>query len=354
MPTAWFVVLVAAGGLFLWIAADLLLVLFAGVLLAVFLSTLTSFVAQFTRFSRGWALTIVVIVLISLAALAVRLFAANLAEQAEELTERVPQAASQFADRLAEYGWGRWLLDRAPEGPDIATEPQVVERATGAAASVLHAVVGFVIVLFVGLYLAVNPWTYARGLLRLVPPDRRRRAGHVLFAAGYTLRWWLLGQLLAMVIVGTVMGVGLWLIGVPLALALGVLAGLLEFIPTLGPPLAVLPAVLLALVESTQMALYVLILYTGIQTFEAYLLTPMVQQRVVSLPPVITIAAQVLMAWTIGALGLLVAVPLVAVLMIAVQMLYVEDVLSDRMELPPEKAAREELEESGILDDMPE
>jgi predicted PurR-regulated permease PerM len=193
--------------------------------------------------------------------------------------------------------------------------------------------IALVIVIFTGLYLAAYPQPYIRGMLRMFPLPRRHRIGEVLYACGYTLRWWLFGQLLAMAVVGVLMGVGLAIIGVPLAFALGVLAGLFEFIPTIGPMLGLLPALLLALTEDATMALWVLGLYSVVQTFEAYLLTPLVQQRVVHLPPVVTIITQVFFAWTVGPIGLLIAVPLVAVLMVVIQMLYVEDFLGDDMQV---------------------
>lgn len=226
----------------------------------------------------------------------------------------------------------------------------VADQAATAAVGIFDAGINFLIVAFVGLYLAVSPLTYVRGVLRLVPMPRRRRAAEVLFAAGFQLRWWLIGQLLAMIIVGILMWIGLSIIGVPLAFALGVLAGLLEFIPTIGPPLAIVPALLLSLVNEPQAALYVLVLYGVVQTVESYLLTPLVQERVVHLPPVVTITAQVFFAWTMGAVGLLVAVPMIAAVKIAIQMWYVEDVLRDDLRLSAEREARKELAEAGVLD----
>jgi predicted PurR-regulated permease PerM len=199
------------------------------------------------------------------------------------------------------------------------------------------AIISIVVVLFVGLYLAFDPDTYRRGVLRLVPRRHRRRGAEVLGVVGYTLQWWLFGQLLAMLVVGTIMGVGLAVLGVPLALALGVLAGLFEFIPTFGPILAFIPALLLAFQQGTDTALWVLGLYALLQTFEAYMLTPIIQQRAVHLPPVLTIAAQVFLGTTLGAIGLLVAVPLVAVILVLVKMLYVEDKLGDDLDVDGEE-----------------
>jgi predicted PurR-regulated permease PerM len=260
--TATVVSALIAAAVFIWLAFDLLLLVFAGVLLAIFLRTLAIWISGLTRLKVGWSLTIVLLLLLGGAALTSVLFAPRLAEETQQLTEKLPEAVTQLTDWLRGYSWGRWLLNEMPDGPAGEGSGQVVERATGAASKLFHGIVAFAIVLFVGIYLAAEPEPYQRGLLRLFPIARRQRAGEVMFATGYTLRWWLFGQILAMLIVGLTMGIGLSIIGVPLAFALGVLAGLLEFIPTLGPPIAVVPAILLALVDDPQKALYVLILYS--------------------------------------------------------------------------------------------
>jgi predicted PurR-regulated permease PerM len=371
------VMLVLFGVLFVWLAIDLLLLLFAGILLAVFLRSLALLVSERTPLSTGWALLVVILVLLGSVVGAGFLFAPQLARETQQLAETLPEAVEELEAQVRAHTFGDWLLDRVieratqqnedgggesnkdtgaapgketaartggggdqPPGDEQEEKPKlqdaqdaVVDQAAGAAWRVVDGLVGLVIVIFTGLYLAAYPQPYIRGILRMFPLSRRHRIGEVLYASGYTLRWWLYGQLLAMAVVGVTMGVGLAIIGVPLAFALGVVAGLFEFIPTIGPMLGLLPALLLALTSGGTMALWVLGLYSVVQTFEAYLLTPLVQQRVVHLPPVVTIIAQVFFAWTFGPLGLLIAVPLVAVIMVIVQMLYVEDFLGDDMEV---------------------
>jgi predicted PurR-regulated permease PerM len=370
------VLLVLFGAVFAWLAMDLLLLLFAGILLAIFLRSLATAVSERTPLSNGWALLAVVLALLGSTVGAGVLFAPQLAKETQQLAETLPDAVEELEQQIRTTDFGGWILDRvieratqqnenSRENPDNDEEEKkrqasrkpppaqqepgaeeeeekpklqdaqdaVVEQAAGVAWRVVDGLIAFVIILFTGLYLAAHPQPYVRGLLRMFPLARRHRIGEVLYACGYTLRWWLFGQLLAMAVVGVLMGVGLAIIGVPLAFALGVVAGLFEFIPTIGPMLGVLPALLLAVTDSGTKALWVLGLYSVVQTFEAYLLTPLVQQRVVHLPPVVTISAQVFAAWTVGPLGLLIAVPLVAVVMVVVQMLYVENFLGDDMEV---------------------
>jgi predicted PurR-regulated permease PerM len=185
------------------------------------------------------------------------------------------------------------------------------------------------VVLFVGIFFAAAPGTYVSGLLHLFPKARREPTREILEKIGCTLRYWLVGQITAMVIVGLVTWAGLALLGVRLAVGLGVLAGLLEFIPTVGPILSGVPAVLIALLDSPQKALYVALLYMGIQFAENHLLTPLVQRRAVDLPPALTVLALLLLATLFGFLGLLFAVPVTAALFVLVQEAYVKRTLKD-------------------------
>jgi predicted PurR-regulated permease PerM len=326
-----------------WLALELLLLLFAGCLLAVFLRTLASWVAAFTPLSVRLALAAVLITLLSAAGVTGWLYAPSLAEQSDQLATAVPEAFRDLTSWLDQYAWGRWLLDQAPDGSPKGMD--VVQPARQAAGTLFRLGVMVAVVLFTGLYLAAEPETYTRGVLRLVPLAHRRRAAETLYAAVHVLRWWLLGQAFAMLFVGLTMGIGLAVIGVPLALILGVLAGLFEFIPLVGPLLGLGPALLLAFADSMETAGYVLILYAFVQTLEANVLTPLIQRRAVRLPPVVTIAAQVGLSWAAGPVGLLVAVPLVAVVMVTVQILYVKDALADSLKPEFENAARKEVRE---------
>jgi predicted PurR-regulated permease PerM len=191
-----------------------------------------------------------------------------------------------------------------------------------------------VVLVFLTLYLAAAPRTYLSGLVRLVPPRHRPRAEQVLGAVGFHLRWWLIGRLVAMVAVGVITGAGLWAVGVPQFLVLGLVAAVLTAVPFIGPIVAAIPGVLLALMQGPTAALWALAVYALAQAVENYLLTPLVQQSTVELPPVLTILAIVLVGALFGVLGLIMATPLAVTLMVAVKMLYVEDVLGDQLDVP--------------------
>jgi predicted PurR-regulated permease PerM len=203
----------------------------------------------------------------------------------------------------------------------------------GFVSSTLSVVAGLVLILVLSIYVGADPDTYHDGLMKLFPRPWRKRAGEVLTAISIALRKWLVTQLIAMIVIGVVTTVTLLILDVNGAVPLGVLAGLFEFIPTVGPILSALPAVAMGFVESPEKALAVMIAYFAIQQMENYLLIPFLMREGVDLPPALTIMAQALMALIFGFLGLLCAVPALAATMVAVKMLYVQDVVGEPVEV---------------------
>ncbi|HEX2225239.1 MAG TPA: AI-2E family transporter [Thermoanaerobaculia bacterium] len=197
--------------------------------------------------------------------------------------------------------------------------------------STVAVIAGLLLITVVAIYIAADPGIYRNGMLHLVPHRARARTVEVLAAIGTVLRRWLKAQLIAMLVIGTVTTLALWLLGVEAALSLGIIAGFLEFVPNLGPLLSAIPAVAMGFLDSPQKAMFVAIAYTAIQLLENHLLIPFLMKEGVDLPPVLTILGQALMALVFGFLGLLVAVPLIAAASVAVKMLYVEDVVGDEV-----------------------
>jgi predicted PurR-regulated permease PerM len=176
---------------------------------------------------------------------------------------------------------------------------------------------------FVGLFTALDPDLYQRGILQLIPRARRARAREILGLIAHALQMWMVGKLASMAVVGIATWVGLALLKIPLALVLALLAAALTFVPNFGPVLSAVPAILLALLQGPTTALAVAGLYVGIQTVESYVLTPLVQKKTAALPPALTIAAQLLMSTLAGGLGLIVATPLTAAALVLVTEAYV-------------------------------
>jgi predicted PurR-regulated permease PerM len=192
-------------------------------------------------------------------------------------------------------------------------------------------VTNLLIVLLIGFYLALNPKLYVDSVVTLFPRQARSRAREILSALGRALRWWLIGRIAAMATVGVLTALGLWIVGMPLVLALGLIAGVFSFVPFIGPVASAVPAILIALVQSPWEVAYVICVYAVVQLLEGNFITPVIQKRVVLLPPAALLAAQLLMGVLFGLVGLVFATPLAVVLIVLVQMLYVEDVLGDRV-----------------------
>lgn len=203
--------------------------------------------------------------------------------------------------------------------------------------SIGSGVADLLVVIFAGIYLATQPNFYRIGAIKLVPRARRKIAAEAMLESERALRLWLKGQAVAMVVVGLLVGFGLWALGMPSALTLGLLAGVLEFIPFAGPIIAAIPAVLIALAVSPELALWVTLLYVAVQQFEGNLLTPLVQQYAVDLPGVILLFSLLGFGTLFGTLGVVLAAPLSVVMFVLVKRLYVIEALHTHTPIPGEK-----------------
>ena len=315
----------------LWYGVNILLLAFAGILLAIFLNGLAAYVANWTGLKHGLSLLITSLALIGMLVGAGYALAPGISEQSEELSQQLPKSLENLRQYIGRYEWGHQLLESIPKLGEVIGNPMgLLPKVSGVLSSTAAAIMNFLIVIAVGIYFAIEPGLYRRGFIKLLPLGDRRRAHEVLDATGNTLWWWIIGVLISMATIGVLTTIGLWALGIPLAPTLGLLTGILAFIPNFGPILSAIPPMLLGLMISPMDAVYVGLLYIGVQAIESNIVTPQVQKRTVSMPPVLGMIGQLLFGIFFGFLGLLLATPLVAAIIVMVKMLYVEDVLGDK------------------------
>jgi predicted PurR-regulated permease PerM len=315
----------------LWYGLDVVLLAFLGVLFAILLRAPADWLSRRIGLGTAWTLSFVSAALAAALGAGAFFFGRALVAQSVGLSYRIPEILAGAREWLAQSELGARALELAEAGGMFAGgEMQFLGKGLGLIGSTFGALANVAIVVFFALFLAAQPQPYIRGLLHLVPHARRERVRAVLHETGHVLRRWVVAQSLLAVCVMTLSGIGLLLLGAPFALPLAVLAGLMEFVPYLGPLLAAIPAILIGFAEGPQMAASIALLYLGIQIAESYILAPLVQEKAVFVPPALILFAQVLLGVIVGGLGVAVATPLAAVAMVAIHRLYVEDVLGDK------------------------
>jgi predicted PurR-regulated permease PerM len=322
---------IAVGALFLlaiWLLSKTLLLVFAAVLIAGVLCGARDWLHQVTGIARGWCLAIVVLVITGVLGSFVWWQGPTIAEEAASIAEQITAQAQRLWESL-NSGWSAGLAERMRSTVTSAGQ-DIAGFAAGFAGSLVGVASSILVVVATALFLAASPRVYVDGFLKLLPPRKRPRGREVLGAIGKTLNLWFLGQFIDMVLVTIVTTAGLLALGVPLAVTLGLIAGLLNFVPYIGALAGAVPAILVALAQSPELALWVALLFAVIQFLEGNLIAPLLQKQTVSTPPALTILSQTVFGTLFGLPGIVLATPLAAAALVAVRMIYVEDVLEDR------------------------
>ena len=330
-------IIVIGIALLLWNLRGLFLLVFGAVLVAVILNLVAQPIRDRLRLPDGFALFAAVLIVVGIIGIAFWTFGAQVSRQAGALGEMIPQAWTALQARLDLWGLGdavrEWSTGIGAGGGVVANLGNIAVSVGNGLADTLLVIVG-------GIYLAAQPELYRVGMIKLVPERGRALAAQALEASARGLRLWLLGRMVSMTVVGLLSWVGLVIIGVPSALALGLLAGLLEFVPFIGPVISAVPAILLAFAESPEKAIWTALLFLAIQQFEGNILEPLVQQRAVDLPPALLLFALVAGGLIFGIVGVILAAPLTVVVYIMVKRLYVQEALNTQTPLPGESEER--------------
>ena len=327
---------------------DVVLLLFAGILLAIFLRGLADLSRRYTHLSEGLSVLLVSFILVAILGGVIALLAPSVAEEVRHLRTELPKSAQQASAYISQFGWGRTIIEQLPSTNEVIEKidaSTLLTRVGGYFSSTVGAIGNFFITILIAIYLAIEPRFYANGISKLFPKSMRPRTYEILAEMGDTLSWWLIGKSASMLFIGVLTWIGLYILGVPLSLTLGLIAGLLSFIPNFGPIFSAVPAILLGFIDSPIKALYVLILFIIVQVIESNVVTPMIERRTVELPPALTIVAQLALGILIGGLGLVLATPLLVVVMVLVQMVYIQDILGDKdTEINEENIQRKDAE----------
>lgn len=325
---------------FLYSIAQVLLLFFIGVLFAIYLSAVTEFIQSRLAVPRAAGLFIAVILTLGAVAGVMYMIVPPVILQFQELITAMP---------LLMANWERELLAAADRSPFVAQVLGRLEEGQSYTGSIVAQIGGYfgdvvpylyggltffihiISVLVMGIYLALRPGLYREGFILLAPPVHRELVRDILDELGRTLRAWIVGQLLGMTVLGVLTWIGLELLGVPYALAFGVFAGATAIVPFFGTLFStVLPALFVLGTGSVGLAFWVLLLGVFVQAFEANIVSPMIMERQVRLPPVLTILAVLVMAHLLHLIGLFVAVPVLAVIMVVTRRVYVHRLLEGK------------------------
>ncbi len=330
------VVLAVLSVYFLGQLIEVLLVIFAAVLLAVAITGVRCIIQHRTPLSAGWSLVATYFLIAILMTAASAVIWPQLSEQIPKFTEQVPRAIEQLGNMISGTPWLEEVVSGPPDndaGDSQGSGLDLPGHALGAFSSALGAIVSFSLIVLIGIYFTLSPAAYVHNLLILIPRAQRKRAEEVMRAQTKSLRFWLLGRLASMVFVGVFAGVGLWLLGVPMAFTLGLIAGVATFIPYIGPILGAIPALMVALLEGPMVVLYVAILYFLVETAESSFIYPLATQKAVHLAPAYTVIIQLAGGGVAGVPGVILATPLAVIGAVTIQLLYVEDVLGEEVEI---------------------
>jgi predicted PurR-regulated permease PerM len=314
--------------------AHIIMLVFAAVLVAAVLDALIRLLMRLVPIlPRAVAVILTLIFVVVLVIVAAIGGGVTIVTQFDALSRALAEAWDMVASQLNDWGLPVARTFDVTDIVEAIPEPQTIFGGAGAVLGTGFGLLSNMVIVFLtGIFLAIDPKRYRDGLAILLPIEARPRAREVLAKAGTTLQHWLVGQLALMAIVGGLTTVLLLVMGVSYGLTLGLIAGLLNFIPFVGPILAFVPIGLSMIGQDWTTALIVLGGYTLIQQFDANVTTPLIQDRVVNLAPALTIIFLLFMGVALGPLGVALGTPLLAALRVLVLELYVRDVLGDTPE----------------------
>jgi predicted PurR-regulated permease PerM len=315
-----------------WYLFDVILITIGAILIAILLRLAARPFVRWCKLPESIALVLSGIVLIGVMGGAAYLFGTQIASELHEVVSRADTAMKSITASLQKSDLGRLILSHMQGGNFSITA--FVNSVFGVSANLLG---GLVVTIITGFYLAAQPALYRSGLSKLFPPQWRSNANETIDDIANALQLWLLGQLLQMLLIGALSTLAVWLIGLPSPLALGVIAGVAEFIPYVGPILAAIPAVLVATTKGLDAVLWTIIAYIIIHQVEGNLLAPIIQRHMVLIPPAVGLLGIVAIGFAFGTIAVIFAAPIAVILFVLVKKLYIRDTLGEKTAIPGEE-----------------
>lgn len=322
------VLAVVATPILIWYLFGVVLMVFGAIILAMLLHLGAEPWVRWLRLPLWAALILSGLIILAVIIGTGYLFGTQISGQFQDVMARTGTASADIQKGLQGTATGRFLLEHMSSGNMSLADvvPNLVKVST-------TFVEGVIVMIICGAYLAAQPGLYRKGLIWLFPPRHHARAAEIFDGIAEALRLWLLGQLIEMFVIGVLSALAVWAIGVPGPLALGLIAGIGEFIPYLGPLLAAIPAILVALTQSPTMALWTALAYLVIHQIEGNLVAPLVQRRMVSIPPAVMLLGIAAISYLFGAVAIIFAAPIAVVIFAAVNLVYVRDTLHEKTAL---------------------
>ncbi len=333
MQRVLFIILAVAASLLIFKLLGLWLLIFGAIVIATVLRALAEPLIKFTPLNDTFAVLTVLLLVLAFISVTFTLFGYELVAQTQNLSKQIPLAWADLQKRLVVLGLNdevqKQIQALGQQAGGVASKLPII------AGNVFSALANLLVATIAGIILAINPGRYRDGVVYLFNEEHKGKVRDAMNVAGHALRLWFVGQFISMVLVGTLTGFGLWILGVPSALALGMVSGLAQFVPIVGPVVSAGPGLLLAAVSGWQTFVWALVIYVGVSQLESNFITPMVQRSIASIPVIVTLFAVIGFAGLLGAMGVLFAMPLTVIIYTLGRRLYTgEDVTKKQGKAP--------------------
>jgi predicted PurR-regulated permease PerM len=307
------------------VAFNVLLMIMAGTLISTFFHGLGDLIERKTKLRRRWAMIISVAGSFAILGALLWFMGTKIQHQVAELSSSLPHTVNNVKAKMAESPIGQKILDSV----DGDNSQKLMTTAQSFFSTSFGVLGNMYIMLFLGIFFTANPSLYKNGILLLIPSQNKEMGVHIMNRISLSLKGWLKGMMVSIVLVTILITTGLSIMHIPVALVLGLITGILELVPNFGSIIAMVPGVLLALTVSTNTGIVVALIYIGSQTINANIVNPLIQKKMINLPPALTLISQLIMGALSGALGIILAVPLLAILIILIDELYVKRINGD-------------------------